>query len=232
MTTKSPMIRFEAIRKENGLTQKEFCEKLDMRNTTYSSIKIHAERGESEKKPITKNMYLMCHKVFGINIKWLETGLGPKHFNQSSDVKKNNYVQLLEIPLLPILVQAGTRSSNDNIVMENDLDYMSVPDLGLPRSMDLISFEVQSDSMLPDIKPRDYVICSKFPLDTNLELYIGKKFVIITKEYEYLLKVMTKFDQATHMAEFSSKNPAFKPINIKLTEVRELWKVEQSLIRE
>jgi len=69
---KEPLKRFEEIRHELKMSQKAFCEKLEIHPSNYSGMK-------NGSKPIFVKMYLKAQQVFNINAVWLRDGTGEKY---------------------------------------------------------------------------------------------------------------------------------------------------------
>ena len=210
--------QFEKVRKINGLTQKEFAEQLDVSRSFYSQIKMGL------KEP-SKSMYINISKVYGVNIDWLEDESKEMYYKEP-EVKKMHNIKMMRAPLVPIKVQAGYLITEEANARKKDLDMAFTPDPGLPKSMEKVWFEVSGDSMIDEIKPRDYVMGMKYPTDSDIRKYVNEDFIVITKEHEFLVKRLTEFDSKTNTGTFSSLNPAYKPIVLDLLkDVHELWRV-------
>lgn len=73
--------RLKALRKELGLTQERFAERLRMKRNSIANYEI----GRNE--PIDAVISLIC-KEFNVNEEWLRTGKGPMYNIQKDDYTK------------------------------------------------------------------------------------------------------------------------------------------------
>jgi SOS-response transcriptional repressor LexA len=75
--------RFAIIRKEQGLSVKEFASSLDMEPTTVSSI-------ESGKREPSKEVLLNLAIKYAISLNWIFTGIGEKSLVKATDLEKDH----------------------------------------------------------------------------------------------------------------------------------------------
>ena len=145
--------RFKIIRESLNLTQQAFAEKLGINNSTAD-----IERGKTK---ITGSVIAELLKQYKVNPLWIYN----KSHQQYLDTNQS---------VLPKVVTVDS-SENENMVLVNvkaaagyahnvqDLDwYQQLPafDLPLPeyRNATFRGFQVEGDSMLPSLKPREWVL--------------------------------------------------------------------------
>lgn len=212
-------INLKYLRKQKRLSQKEVAEILGIGTTAYGAY----ERGDNE-PPLSK-VKILCNLYDNV----LYDDLFGKNLNiekRSASAIDLNDFNAIQIKVVDFRVQAGYLTNFDNLDFRDGLDSITVPHFGLGRHKELLAFEVEGDSMLPRIEQGDYVVCRKFTRDGDLSFYINKKFVINTGE-ELLVKRLKSFDSQTKDSIFSSDNHLNYPeININISKIEELWKVE------
>lgn len=124
--------RIKQIRRELGLTQQEFAERIGLKQNSIALI-------ESGKRNISDQAVLSICREYGINEEWLRTGWGDKKTNNSdSELKalteKYNLSAadrvLIEkyIGLKPGVRGAVLKFMTDVVVSLQDPDYSDIPD--------------------------------------------------------------------------------------------------------
>lgn len=124
--------RIKQIRRELGLTQQEFAERIGLRQNSIALI-------ESGKRNISDQAVLSICREYGINEEWLRTGWGDKKTNNSDSelealTEKYNLSAadrvLIEkyIGLKPGVREAVLKFMTDVVVSLQDPDYSDIPD--------------------------------------------------------------------------------------------------------
>lgn len=113
--------RLKMLRKDLGLTQEKFAERLKMKRNTIATYEI----GRNE--PIDAVISLIC-KEFNVNDKWLRTGEGEMYNETKDDVaeavsdllEKDNPLNKLIINILSAYRQMDDVSQKalDNLIQE------------------------------------------------------------------------------------------------------------------
>ncbi len=213
------------LRKQKKFNQSNLADRLGITTTAYGAY----ERGENS--PPLEKIEVLRELYNNINIDDLMyKDLSNDAPGQSSNSKEYDLedIDAVQIKVVSYRVQAGYLTNFENLDFREELEAITIPRFGFGRGKDLLAFEVVGDSMLPRIEQGDFVICRKFPLESNLSFYINKKFVINTGN-ELLVKRLKSFDATNNKAVFSSDNPMYDdiPINFANNDVAELWKVER-----
>lgn len=138
-------------------------------------------------------------------------------------ILKGNY-RLLEMstrngfmPFISIKAQAGFIEANDKVINYDDADWFRIP--GFNPSLDQKLFEVEGDSMVPTILPRDILVCQVQPNPKNL---LSGTLVLIITNTEVLVK---RFEDLTgNTLILSSDNPADKnhSLEIPLKDIKQI----------
>jgi transcriptional regulator with XRE-family HTH domain len=212
--------RFKTVRESLNFTQQAFAEKLGVKNSTAD-----IERGKTK---ITGSVITELLKQFKINPLWL-------YGKSTEQYLETNY------SVLPKVVTVDS-SDNENMVLVNvkaaagyphnvqDLDwYKQLPafDLPLPeyRNATYRGFQVEGDSMLPSLKPKEWVLGKAIghinDIDSNAIC------VIVLKDSVLVKKVQRPNDPSQLM--LISLNTTYAPVQIHVNEIQEIWQVTSKL---
>ncbi len=213
--------RFKEIREENHCTQSDFAAILQIKNSTAD-----IERGKTK---ISGKVVAKLLQEFHINPLWL--------FGESSQKK----IQLHVGDVSPKVVTINSEN-NENIVLVNvkaaagyphnvqDLDwYQQLPafDIPLPeyRNATYRGFQVEGDSMIPVLEPKEWVIGKAI----NNLLEIGSNSIcVVVLEDSVVVKKIRKNEDAS-VITLVSLNSEYLPYNIKSDQIVELWEVNSKL---
>ena len=124
--------RIKQIRRELGLTQQEFAERIGLKQNSIALI-------ESGKRNISDQAVLSICREYGINEDWLRTGWGEKRTSNSNSelealTEKYNLsvadVILIEkyIGLKPGVREAVLKFMTDVVASLQEPDYSDIPD--------------------------------------------------------------------------------------------------------
>ncbi|MFP2997152.1 LexA family transcriptional regulator [Spongiivirga sp. MCCC 1A20706] len=212
--------RFKKVREILGFTQQQFAEKLGTKNSTAD-----IERGKTK---ITGSIVMELLRQFKINPLWLYG----KSFEQYLETTQN---------VMPKVVTVDS-NDNDNMVMVNvkaaagyphnlqDVDWFEqLPafDLPLPefRNATFRGFQVEGDSMLPSLKPNEWVIGKAIERIQDIDK--NAICVVVLKDSVLVKKIQLPQDPSKLM--LISINAEYPPIQIDQKEIQELWQVTSTL---
>jgi len=213
--------RFRKVREDLNFTQQVFAQELGINSSTAD-----IERGKTKLSGV---VVMNLFKKFKINPLWLYGE------SQEQFIKKNSTDVS---PKVITLDQDG----EDSIVLVNqkaaagyphniqDVEwYGSLPVFNLPlpqyRNATYRGFQVEGDSMLPNIRPNDWVLGRAVSGVT--ELSDGKIYIVVLED-SVLVKKIQKMGNSTNI-KLISLNEEYPPIEIDLNEVQELWMVNSKL---
>lgn len=217
----SEIKRFKEIREENNYTQAEFANLLGINNSTAD-----IERGRTK---LSGKVVAELLRIFGINPLWI--------FGQS--VQK--FLKVTKGDVSPKVVSINS-GQNENIVLVNvkaaagyphnvqDVDwYQKLPafDIPLPeyRNATYRGFQVEGDSMLPNLRPDEWVLGKA--VSTIEEINYNKIYVIVLQD-SVLVKTIQKLPDASKIL-LVSLNKDYIPIEIEINQIQELWQVNSKL---
>lgn len=142
-------LRLKKLRKEKNLNQSEFASLI---GTSSANISYY-EKGE--RNPSSDFLNKIADKL-GVNLNWLLTGEGPMY-------RKAELVELKDTDFIRLPVVANIAAGRPLEVYEDyePLEYIDVPVSLLTLPPPYFVFQVEGDSMSPEIQPGDYVILSQ-----------------------------------------------------------------------
>ncbi len=213
--------RFKKVREEQHFTQQSFAEVLDLGTST-----VDIERGKTK---IPGKAVMQLLKQFNINPLWL--------FGESFI----QYVTTNGNDVSPKVITTNMKNE-DSIVLVNqkaaagyphniqDVDwYQTLPVFNLPlpqyRNASYRGFQVEGDSMLPNIRPNDWVLGRSVP---NVSEASDSKIYIIVLNDSVLVKKLQKLPDPSKLRLISSNNE-YLPIDVEVSKIQELWQVNSKL---
>ena len=87
-----PLERFEEIRHQLKMSQKTFCEHLELHPSNYSAMKA------GDKPPFLK-MHIKAQQLWNVNCVWLMDGTGQKFINNQTKIQEIKMTDLEEIQI-------------------------------------------------------------------------------------------------------------------------------------
>ena len=213
--------RFIEIRRELGYTQAEFAGILGISNTTAD-----IERGRTK---LSGKVVANLLKQFKVNPLWL--------YGESNSM----YLDTTRTSVIPKVVTVDS-SDNENMVMvnakaaagypQNIQDsswYRQLPafDLPLPefRNATYRGFQVEGDSMLPNLKPNEWVLAKAVESVDHLS---NNKIYVVVLQDAVLVKKIEKLPGNSNIL-LISLNENYPPYEIEPQQIQELWEVSSKI---
>ncbi len=213
--------RFTDLRRELGYTQAEFAALLGVSNTTAD-----IERGRTR---LSGKVVATLLKEFKVNPLWL--------FGES----EQQYIEASNTSVIPKVVTVDT-SDQENMVLVNakaaagypqnihDTSwYRQLPAFDLPipefRNATYRGFQVEGDSMLPNLKPGDWVLARAVE-DIN-EINPNKIYVIVLHDSVMVKKIERPPNSRKIL--LISLNESYPPYEIETYQIQELWQVSSKI---
>lgn len=206
--------RFKELRKKLGYTQATFAKALEIKSST-----IDIERG---KMRLPSQALIILIKEYGLNPLWL---FGESEQMYNKPVKKE---------VLPKVVIMDSEE-NENVLMvnakaaagypsnlSNHQWYTSLPAFHIPlpsfKGVSIRAFQVEGHSMLPILKPNDWVFGKAvLHLDSIKE---GDVYVVVTQDS---VLVKRAFHQDAQNLLLVSENKEYPNLLMNKHEVQEMW---------
>ncbi len=214
--------RFKKIREEQRHTQQSFAELLAIGATTAD-----IERGKTK---ISGKIVMELMAQFNINPLWLYGKSFEKHIDTSQgDVS-------------PKVITLDT-SGNDSILLVNqkasagypnnihDMGwYQTLPAFNIPlpeyRNASYRGFQVEGDSMLPNLRPNEWVLGRAV---ASVQEATDSKIYIVVLRDSVLVKKLQKVPNNPQSLRLISLNEEYLPIDVKVKDIQELWMVNSKL---
>jgi len=214
--------RFKQLREELGHTQQSFAKLLNAGLTTADI--------ERSKTKITGKIVVFLMSTFNINPLWL--------FGES----EQKHMEVNRVDVAPKVITLDP-DGNENIVLVNqkaaagyphnvqDVDwYQSLPRFNIPlpqyRNGSYRGFQVEGDSMLPNIRPNEWVLGRAVP---NIGEASDSRIYIVVLKDSVLVKKLQKIPNNPQSVKLISLNDEYLPIDIKVNDIQELWLVNSKL---
>tara|TARA_R110000796_G_scaffold88850_4_gene191889 strand:+ start:45460 stop:46224 length:765 start_codon:yes stop_codon:yes gene_type:complete len=213
--------RFIEIRRDLGYTQAEFAALIGVTNTTAD-----IERGRTK---LSGKIVVELFKQFKINPLWL--------FGDS----ESKYLESSHTSVIPKVVTVDS-SDNDNMVLVNakaaagypqniqDTSwYQQLPAFDLPipefRNATYRGFQVEGDSMLPNLKPGEWVLAKA--VEHIDDVNPNKIYVVVLQDAVLVKKVVKKPN--SNNVTLISLNETYPPYEIKPFQIQEIWQVNSKI---
>lgn len=213
--------RFKEIRDDHNFTQSEFAELLGIKNSTAD-----IERGRTK---LSGKIVAELLRQFGVNPLWL--------FGESAQ----KYLQINKGDVSPKVITVNS-GEEENIILVNqkaaagyphnvqDVEwYQQLPafDIPLPeyRNASYRGFQVEGDSMMPNLRPGEWVLGKGIP--SINEISSNKIYVVVLYD-SVLVKKIKKLDDPFKVV-LVSINEEYAPVEVKINDIQELWQVNSKL---
>jgi len=213
--------RFIDIRRGLGYTQAEFAALLGVSSTTAD-----IERGRTK---LSGKVVSELLKQFKINPLWL--------FGES----EQQYLESSNTSVIPKVVTVDS-SDNENMVLvnakaaagypQNIQDttwYRQLPAFDLPipefRNATYRGFQVEGDSMLPNLKPGEWVLAKA--VEDVKDVNPNKIYVVVLQDSVMVKKI--ERPPNTKQLILISLNETYPPYQIEPYQIQELWQVSSKI---
>ncbi len=218
------------LRKRKNRTQDEIAIALDMKRSTLSGY-------ENEVAQPTIKALLAFSKYFGIAVDTLlKVDLSTLQESQLRQLERGYdvYISGNQIRVLATTVDSQNRD-NIELVPEKaqagytggyaDPDYIKVlPAFNLPflsREKKYRTFQISGDSMLPI--PDGAYVTGEY-VQNWLQIKNGKPYIFLTLNDGIVFKMAENKIDTDGVLVLHSLNPLYQPYEVKVSEVREVWK--------
>jgi transcriptional regulator with XRE-family HTH domain len=223
--------RIKILRKELGLNQTEFAQRIGITQTSLSQI-------EGEKNGISYDVYKAIVNEFQVHPMWLMDGIGEMFGSSFGSAQDGNGKR----NALPLVVQVGT-DEEENIVMvdrkaaagylqhQQDPAFIAkLPSFRLPgyRGRTFRAFEISGDSMLPGIVSGDMIVGSY--VESLADIKSGSVYIVVTHDGSIVAKRVTFLGNDTY--ELKSDNTVYEAYAVKSEDIAQVWKAESRITRE
>jgi transcriptional regulator with XRE-family HTH domain len=212
---------FRFLRQKEGLTQREFAERLGLKQATVGAY----EEGRAT-PPL--NCLTDVSRIFKVSMDNLVgadiSTLPEKSWRVSGKPRKE---------VLAITVDAHNRENVELVTQKASAGYLSgfqdpefvkeLPKISmpvLPRNKTYRAFEIQGDSMLP-VQPGS-IIFAEYIEDVSA-IKNGKLYILVTMNDGIVFKRVFNFSGEEQKLLLVSDNRLYEPYGVDVTEILEVW---------
>lgn len=214
--------RFTEVRKDLGYTQSEFAKLLGISNTTAD-----IERGKTK---LSGKVVSELLRQFKINPLWL-----------FGEVKAEQFLATSKESVIPKVITVD-KEDNENMVLVNakaaagypqniqDTSwYQQLPAFDLPipefRNATYRGFQVEGDSMLPNLRPGEWVLAKA--VEQLSDIRANKMYVVVLMDAVLVKKV--ERDPISGAVFLISLNEIYPPYSVQPNQIQELWEVSSKI---
>jgi phage repressor protein C with HTH and peptisase S24 domain len=203
------------LRENKGLTQQELADKAGIPRDRIA--KWEQGKGAPKMEDVLK-----LQKIFGkdygeeLPIPMLEE---PEPFLVKRRNKKNSNEPYL-VPFVDIPAQAGYAMAYQQRDYQETLKkYPILPDVD-PTGAVWHYFQIEGDSMEPEFRAGDVILCSLVPKDDWTQFNDYHTYVIVTHDHLWIKDVFKDSDSEWILL---SQNEHHKPFKVQVKDVKQLW---------
>lgn len=214
--------RFKKVREEQNYTQQSFADLLGIGATTAD-----IERGKTK---ISGKVVMELLRQFNINPLWLYGLSYTKIVNiDGGDVSPKVITLTPDKNETIALVNQKAAAGYPHNIQDTEW-YETLPAFTIPlpeyRNASYRGFQVEGDSMLPNIRPNEWVLGKAVPSVTEAT---DSKIYIVVLHDSVLVKKLQKVPNEPSKVKLISLNPEYIPINVDVKDIQELWMVNSKL---
>ncbi|WP_034259515.1 XRE family transcriptional regulator [Altibacter lentus] len=214
--------RFKKVREELNHTQQSFAELLQIGATTAD-----IERGKTK---LSGKVVMELLRQFNINPLWLFGESFTQRVNlNGGDVSPKVITLDMESNDTILLVNQKAAAGYPHNIQDVDW-YETLPSFSIPlpqyRNATYRGFQVEGDSMLPNIRPNEWVLGRAVPSISEAN---DSKIYIVVLQDSVLVKKLQKTPNNPQKVRLLSLNPEYLPIDVEVSSIQELWLVNSKL---
>ncbi len=214
--------RFKKVREELGYTQQHFAELLGAGSTTAD-----IERGKTK---ISGKVVMELLSQFQINPLWLFGKSYHKHVAAEGGTVGPKVIAVTDDNDDAILlVNQKAAAGYPQNIQDSDW-YETLPAFKIPlpeyRNATYRGFQVEGDSMLPNIRPNEWVLGRAVPSIAEAD---DSRIYIVVLHDSVLVKKLQKVPNSLSKVRLISLNPEYLPIDVNTRDIQELWQVNSKL---
>lgn len=214
--------RFKKVREELNHTQQSFAELLGAGSTTAD-----IERGKTK---LSGKVVMELLRQFQINPLWLFGTSYHKHVAPEGGSVGPKVIAVTEDNDDAILLVNQKAAAGYPHNIQDSEWYETLPSFKIPlpqyRNATYRGFQVEGDSMLPNIRPNEWVLGRAVASISEAD---DSRIYIVVLHDSVLVKKLQKIPNNPSKVRLISLNPEYLPIDVELRDIQELWLVNSKL---
>jgi len=209
------------LRKQLGLSQHEFAKRIGITQGALSQL-------ENQKSTLSLNTIFNISAEFDIDCNWLIMGDSNTIYRNTSEHDVDIHQKRAHgadnlIPLIQEEAHAGYINQSDDVDYINALNAYRIPGF---ESGDYRMFEIEGDSMMPTIHPREIVVTERVEEWDKIE---NGTLVVLIAEDGIVAKRFYFHDEQSSYLLLKSDNPIYKTYSLSKQDVREIWEIKAKI---
>ncbi len=210
--------RITMLREMLGLSQKDFANNVGISQGALSQL-------ETGKTKISLDSLQKISLAYKANCNWIVNGKGNIFMNEvtKNQVQVRNAILTMDLKDTALIPLIGEEAHAGYIKGYQDTDYLGTLDVyKIPgyENGNYRLFEINGDSMIPTIHPREIVV-SEHAEDWE-EIENGTLCIVITEE-GIVAKRTYFYEEDRSMLILKSDNSKYKTYSVPISEVLEIW---------
>lgn len=214
---KSPAQRIVKLRTDISLSQSEFASRIGITQGALSQL-------ESGKTALSLTTIKHISEAFDVDCNWLVFGAGGRAKTPAYSNVAPNRANL--VPLIKEEAHAGYISQCSDEDYISALDVYKIPGF---ENGDYRMFEIEGDSMIPTIHPREIVVTEHVVNWGDIEN--GTLCVLICEDGIVAKRVYLHEDGKERFI-LKSDNPDYKTYAVSKQDVLEIWQITAKITNE
>jgi hypothetical protein len=209
----------EALRDNNKIRSvRQFALGLDYHPQNMSDIM----RG---KRDATVELLKNCIEKYKINPLYIFTGKGDMFLSPEKEDQDGCPDQGGNIVYVPRPAYAGYADQFHDVVFMEELETFTLPEYRGQRGT-YRCFDVEGESMEPTLHSKDKIVCSLIDAHSYINSIKSNHVYVIVTMGDVVVKRVVNHIRQKGTIQLISDNGHFKPVELPVSEVREVWKVE------
>lgn len=209
----------EALRDNNKIRSvRQFALGLDYHPQNMSDIM----RG---KRDATVELLRNCIEKYHVNPLYIFTGRGDMFLNPDNENPDNLQNKKGNIVYVPRPAYAGYADQfHDDVYME-EMETFTLPEYRGQRGT-YRCFDVEGESMEPTLHSKDKIVCSLVDAHSYINSIKSNHVYVIVTLGDVVVKRVVNHIRQKGTIQLISDNDHFKPVELPVNEIKEVWKVE------
>lgn len=203
--------RLKKLRKDLGLSQANFAEKVGMKQGSYSDV----ERG---KYAVSAGIILALQETFKVNPAWIRTGEGDVYTEAiCTQVKKGHSISYYDLEATASMTKIFEAGSH---YQPSEIEVPGFSDCEL-------AMNVWGDSMAPEFQSGEIILMKAW---TESFIEYGQVYLIITRNDHRMLKTIYP-GHSDETIRCNSKNELYPPVEVKKDDIYRIYLVKGHISR-